>query len=122
MFLAIAEQEKCNAVVTGMNVVDYSGYPDCRPEFLNAFEKAGNLASKQFVEKKKKIKILTPFLKKKKSEIIQIGKALGVPYEYTWSCYRGTLPACGRCDACRFRIRAFEEAGLKDPIPYAHFE
>lgn len=119
---AIAEQEKCNAVVAGMNIIDYSGYPDCRPEFLRAFERAANLASKQFIEKRKKIKIITPFLKKKKSEIIKTGIKLGVPYKYTWSCYKGEIPACGKCDACRFRLRAFWEAGLKDPIPYAHFE
>lgn len=117
---AIAEQTGCNAVVAGMNIIDYSGYPDCRPEFLRSFEKAANLASKQFVEKNKKIKIITPFLKKKKSEIIKIGVKLGVPYEYTWSCYRGKIPACGRCDSCRFRLNAFREAGLKDPLKYSY--
>ncbi len=116
---AIAEEEKCEAIVAGMNIIDYSGYPDCRPEFLRAFEKAGNLASKQFVEKGEKIRIITPFLKKKKSEIIKIGMKLGVPYEYTWSCYRGKIPACGRCDSCRFRLKAFEEIGLRDPLKYS---
>lgn len=119
---AIAEQEGCSGVVTGMNVIDYSGYPDCRPEFLIAFEKAGNLASKQFVEKRKRIKIVTPFLMMKKSQIIKTGIKLGVPYELTWSCYRGKKPACGTCDSCRYRLQAFKEAGLKDPLPYAHLE
>lgn len=119
---AIAEQERCNAVVAGMNIIDYSGYPDCRPEFLSAFEKAGNLASREFVEKNKRIKIITPFLKMKKSEIIKIGLNLDVPYEYTWSCYRGKIPACGRCDSCWFRLNAFKEAGVNDPISYAHLE
>lgn len=118
----IAEQEGCDAIVTGMNIIDYSGYPDCRPEFLNAFERAANLASKQFVEKKKKIKIIAPFLKKRKSEIIKIGVKLGTPYKYTWSCYKGKIPACGRCDSCRFRLYAFREAGLNDPLNYAHLE
>jgi 7-cyano-7-deazaguanine synthase len=119
---AIAEQRNCNAVVAGMNVIDYSGYPDCRPEFLKAFEKAANLASKQFVERKKMIKIITPFLNLKKSEIIKIGLKLGVPYQFTWSCYRGKKPACGKCDSCRFRLASFNEIGVKDPINYAHFE
>jgi 7-cyano-7-deazaguanine synthase len=119
---AIAELNGCNAVIAGINVVDYSGYPDCRPEFLNAFEKAGNLASKQFIERRKKIKIVTPFLRCKKSQIIKTGLTLGVPYQFTWSCYKGKIPACGRCDSCRFRLMAFKEAGIPDPIPYEHLE
>jgi len=115
---AIAELENCNAVVAGMNVVDYSGYPDCRPEFLKAFERAGNLASKRFVKEKKRIKIFAPFVKLKKSEIIKVGLALGTPYKYTWSCYSGKIPACGRCDSCRFRLSAFREMGVKDPLTY----
>ncbi len=116
---AIAEEEKCEVIIAGMNIIDYSGYPDCRPEFLRAFEKAANLASKQYVEKSKRIRIITPFLKKKKSEIIKIGLKLGVPYQFTWSCYRGKIPACGRCDSCRFRLKAFKESGLMDPVAYS---
>lgn len=123
VFLAIAAAyaEKIGSydIFIGVNAIDYSGYPDCRPEFIEAMEKAINLGTKVGVEGQK-IKIHTPLLYLRKSEIIKIGLKLGVDYSLTWSCYnpQGRL-ACGRCDSCILRLKAFREAGLEDPIQYA---
>jgi 7-cyano-7-deazaguanine synthase len=100
-----------------VNAVDYSGYPDCRPEYIEAFQRMANLALKRSVEGNP-IKIKAPLLYLSKAEIVKRGAMLHVPFEKTWSCYRGGDKACGRCPSCKLRLKAFEEAGLRDPIEY----
>ena len=106
-------------IFIGVNAVDYSGYPDCRPEFLEAFAHMANLGTKAGVSGQKKFTLQTPLLRLSKAEIIRKGLALGVDYSGTHSCYdpRGNK-ACGRCDACRLRLRGFAEAGTMDPVEY----
>lgn len=103
----------------GVNAVDYSGYPDCRPEFIQAFEKLANLATKAGVEGQSFV-VHTPLIDKTKGEIIQLGSRLGVDYARTTSCYAADAAgrACGRCDACRLRAQGFQDAGLPDPTRY----
>jgi 7-cyano-7-deazaguanine synthase len=118
---AYAEMVGADFVYGGMNAVDYSGYPDCRPEFLLAIEKALNLASKRFVETGKAIQLVTPLVKMSKADIIREGLRLGVPYNLTWSCYKGPnelKQACKTCDSCRIRLSGFESVGCEDPIQY----
>ncbi len=115
---AWAEVIGATEVWLGANVVDYSGYPDCRPEFFNAMDSALNLASKRFVETGQHIRIVTPIIYRSKAEEVEMGLQLGVPFELTWSCYKGEEKACGACDSCRIRLRAFEQAGVEDPIAY----
>ncbi|BAH05420.1 7-cyano-7-deazaguanine synthase QueC [Clostridium kluyveri] len=105
-------------IFIGVSEVDYSGYVDCRHEFIDSMEKTINLGTVCAVEHKKYIKIHAPFLYKTKSEEIKIGMDLGVKYEKTWTCYNGEEFACGICDSCRLRLEAFKEAGYKDPIKY----
>lgn len=104
----------------GANAVDYSGYPDCRPEFLHAFEALANVATKAAVEGQGRFRIHSPLLRLTKAQIIQLGNSLGVDYAQTLSCYdpdaRGR--ACGHCDSCRLRKRGFAEAGIDDPTQY----
>ncbi|MDR0477321.1 MAG: 7-cyano-7-deazaguanine synthase QueC [Desulfobulbaceae bacterium] len=116
--LAWAEVMSAAKIFIGVNAIDYSGYPDCRPPFLRAFERMANLGTKAGVEGRK-IRIVAPLINMSKAEIITVGTRLGVDYSLTHSCYDplGDL-ACGRCDACRLRLKGFAEAGLKDPIPY----
>lgn len=122
IFLAIAfgwaEALGCEKVYIGANCIDYSSYPDCRPEFRDAIEEALNLGSKDFVEEGKKIRLVTPLMFLKKSEIIKFGIKLGVPLENTWSCYKGGEKACGLCSSCQIRLEAFKKAGVEDPIKY----
>ena len=113
--LSCAEAMGAKSIFIGANAIDYSGYPDCRPEFYNAFIKAANLGTKAGVEGKG-IKIVTPLIRKTKAQIIRLGMGLGVPYGLTWSCYRGARNPCGRCDSCNFRTKGFIEAGIKDPL------
>jgi len=115
--LAYGEVLEADHIFIGVNAVDYSGYPDCRPEYIKAFAKMASLATKRGVEGKP-VQIHTPLINLKKSEIIKLGTRLGVPYELTWSCYRGVEPACGRCHSCILRLRGFREAGLRDPLEY----
>ncbi|MCD6035107.1 MAG: exsB protein [Rickettsiales bacterium] len=119
--LAWAEVLGAFDIFIGANAVDYSGYPDCRPEYLQAFEKMANLATKAAVEGRGKIRIHAPLLELSKAEIIQKGKALGVDYGLTSSCYDPTPEgkACGHCDACQLRLKGFEANGWKDPALYA---
>lgn len=119
--LALAEKIKAEDLFFGANQLDYSGYPDCREEYIRAFEKMANLATKAGVEGKTKIKIRTPLIHMTKAEIIKKGLELGVDYSLTWSCYDPTPEglACGLCDSCQLRLKGFKEAGIKDPIPYA---
>ncbi|MCJ7674230.1 MAG: 7-cyano-7-deazaguanine synthase QueC [Sedimentisphaerales bacterium] len=118
--LAWAEVLGAFDIFIGVNAVDYSGYPDCRPEFVAAFEKTANLATAAAVEGKGRYRIRTPVINMTKGEIIRAGTSLGVDYSLTHSCYdpdqRGR--SCGRCDACQLRLKGFAEAGLKDPIEY----
>ncbi len=141
--LAWAEVLKSENIFIGANVVDYSGYPDCRPEYMKAFEDMANLATKESVEGRLKFSIIAPLIYMKKSEIIKKGVELGLDYALTWSCYDPQLKKvkseklkvksmkekisnlksqisdifpCGRCDSCVFRAKGFEEAGIKDPL------
>ncbi len=121
--LAAAETSDAEAIVIGVNALDYSGYPDCRPDFIEAFRNVAKLGTKRGVEGNP-IEILTPLLAMTKAEIATRGQALGVPFEHTLSCYDPVEQAqrwlhCGRCDACRLRAKGFAEAGLDDPAPKA---
>jgi 7-cyano-7-deazaguanine synthase len=115
--LSYAEAIGAQRVYLGANALDYSGYPDCRPDYIQAMQTVFNLGTKQGREGQI-IKILTPLISLRKTEIIELGNQLGVPWEQTWSCYAGGDMACGVCDSCRLRLAAFAELGLKDPIPY----
>jgi len=115
--LAYAETVDAEAVFIGVTSTDYSGYPDCRPEFIKSFQKMANICNKKGVEGNP-IKIVTPLLYLNKSEIIKKGISLEVPFEYTWSCYLGEDLACGRCDSCQLRLKGFKNANLKDPLNY----
>jgi 7-cyano-7-deazaguanine synthase len=118
--LAWAEVLGARDLFAGMNALDYSGYPDCRPEFLEAFERMACLATRAGVEGAP-IRIHAPLIRLSKAEIIRTGAALGVDYGITHSCYDPTPDgwACGRCDACQLRRRGFVEAGVEDPTHYA---
>lgn len=123
--LAWAEVLGAEDIFFGANVLDYSGYPDCRPEYLRAFEQMANLATRAGVSGQARFRIHAPLLSMTKAEIIRRGRELGVDYRLTWSCYDpvargGEILACGRCDSCQIRRRGFAEAGIEDPIPYAH--
>ena len=119
--LAYAEVKEASNIFIGVNAVDYSGYPDCRPEFIAAFETLANLATKAGVEGKSQMKIHTPLIELSKAEIIEKGLELGVDYGMTHSCYNpgGDGKSCGVCDSCQLRLKGFQEAGVKDPIGYA---
>lgn len=112
-----AESINANTVYIGVNSIDYSGYPDCRPEFLKAFEQAINLGTKTGVNGEP-VTINYPLINLTKSEIIKTGAKLGVPFQLTWSCYKGGEKACGKCDSCQLRLKGFKEAGIADPIEY----
>lgn len=117
--LALAEVLRSNDIFIGVNAVDYSGYPDCRPEFIEAFEKMANLATKIGVEGEK-LHVQTPLIDLTKAQIIQAGTELGVDYSLTVSCYQADDQgrACGVCDSCRLRKQGFEDAGIEDPTRY----
>jgi len=115
--LAYAEARNADAIFIGANAIDYSGYPDCRAEYIQAMQKVANIGTKRGVEGKS-IKIIAPLINLSKAEIVKKGVELGAPFEKTWSCYRETEKACGRCDSCRLRLKGFKEAGIKDPIEY----
>ena len=117
--LAWAEVLDCQNIFIGVNALDYSGYPDCRQEYIDAFEVMANLATKQSVEGQK-ISIHTPLIKLNKAQIIQLGLSLGVDYKNTTSCYQANDKgeACGVCDACEYRRLGFNKAGIDDPTRY----
>ena len=117
--LAYAEVTASDAIFTGANAVDYSGYPDCRPEFLAAFEKLANLATRRAVEGEP-IEVRAPIVRMTKADIVRRGHALGVDFALTVSCYNADAQgrACGRCDSCRFRREGFAGAGIPDPTRY----
>jgi 7-cyano-7-deazaguanine synthase len=118
--LALAEVEGAEAIFIGVNAVDYSGYPDCRPDYIAAFQRMANLATKAAVEDGRRLTIRAPLLTLSKAQIIRQGMALGVDFGMTVSCYDPTPEglACGHCDACRLRLKGFAEAGLTDPAGY----
>jgi 7-cyano-7-deazaguanine synthase len=118
--LAYAEVKNAQNIFLGVNAVDYSGYPDCRPEFIAAFEKLANLATKAGVEGKEKLKIHTPLIQLTKAEIVLKGLELGVDYSLTHSCYNPSDDgaSCGSCDSCLLRLKGFNDAGFEDPIVY----
>jgi 7-cyano-7-deazaguanine synthase len=116
--LGYAEVVKANVIVAGMNQVDYSGYPDCRSEYLESFQRMADLATKAGVEDGIKYQIYTPLINMTKSEIISAGLKLSLDYSLTWSCYNGGEYACGICDSCKIRLAGFSDAGEKDPIKY----
>jgi 7-cyano-7-deazaguanine synthase len=122
--LAVAERIEAQEIFFGANQLDYSGYPDCREEYVRAFEAMANLATKAGVEGKLRMRIRTPLIRMSKAEIIREGTELGLDYALTWSCYDPTPGglACGRCDACQLRLKGFREAGIQDPLAYATAE
>jgi 7-cyano-7-deazaguanine synthase len=113
--LSFAEAMGAKAIFIGAHMQDYSGYPDCRKDFFQAFGGLINRGTRSGVEGKG-IKIFTPLIDRKKSQIIRIGRRLGVPFELTWSCYQGGNKPCGRCDSCFFRAQGFAQAGIPDPL------
>ncbi|THV20573.1 7-cyano-7-deazaguanine synthase QueC [Peteryoungia ipomoeae] len=119
--LAWAEVLKASDIFIGVNALDYSGYPDCRPEYIEAYTRMANLATKAGVTGETKLTIHTPLIHMTKAEIIRQGTALNVDYGLTHSCYDPTPEghACGECDSCLLRLKGFSEAGLKDPVVYA---
>jgi 7-cyano-7-deazaguanine synthase len=121
--LALAEVVGAREIFIGVNALDYSGYPDCRPEFIAAFERMANLATRAGVESRKEpaVRIRAPLIDLSKREIIELGLRLGVDYSMTTSCYdpAATGEACGTCDACQLRLRGFSEAGAEDPALYS---
>ena len=118
LLLGLAEVVEADQLFIGANAVDYSGYPDCRPAFLEAFEKLASLATVAGAEYGVRFRVRAPLLELSKADIIRRGLELGVDYGLTWSCYDPTpdgLP-CGHCDSCILRVRGFEEVGIKDPV------
>jgi 7-cyano-7-deazaguanine synthase len=116
--LAYAETLEAEAIYLGVNAVDYSAYPDCRPQFIKKYQQLANLATRRGIEGKT-IRIRAPLLHLTKGEIVKRGVRLNVPFSKTWSCYRGETIACGRCDSCLLRLKGFQEAHVHDPLPYA---
>ena len=111
---SFAEANAADAIFIGVQSLDYSGYPDCRPAFIDAFQKVIDLGTKDTT----KITLFTPFIHMTKTDILREGSRLGVPYEHTWSCYRNEGKACGTCGSCHFRREAFDAMGIRDPIEY----
>lgn len=118
--LALAESRDADFIYLGVNALDYSGYPDCRPEFIKAFQDVADLGTNRGIEGKR-IKIETPLINMRKREIVEMGIKLRAPLHLTWSCYRGMEKACGRCDSCILRLKGFMEAGYRDPIDYERY-
>lgn len=114
MAVSYAEANDCDAVFIGAHSEDYAGYPDCRPEFFDAFEAMVDVGTKPGTS----ISLEVPFVRDSKTEIAKRGTDLGVPFEHTWSCYRAEEPACGTCDSCAFRLGAFQNIDVRDPIAY----
>ncbi len=114
---SIAESKRAEAVFIAANSVDFSGYPDCTPEFLEAFQKVLDVGTKAGKEGRR-IQIEAPILLMPKSQIVREAVRLGVPLELTWSCYQGGAKACGRCDSCLLRLEGFAKAGIEDPLTY----
>ncbi len=116
---AHAEVLQADDIFLGINALDYSGYPDCRPEFLDAFARTANLATKAGTQDGRTLRFHAPLMAMSKADIVREGTRLGVPWELTWSCYLGGNVACGQCDSCQLRLKGFASAGMSDPLPYA---
>lgn len=116
--LGYAEVVGADSIYIGVNALDYSGYPDCRPEFINLFQQLADYSTKAAVQDKRRIGIQTPLIDLSKKDIILLGTGLEAPLNMTSSCYSGGEAACGHCDSCLLRLKGFAEAGLSDPIPY----
>lgn len=116
--LSYAEAIGAERILIGVNALDYSGYPDCRPAFIEQFQQVANYATKVAAVDKKEILIETPLLNLSKKEIVELGTKLGAPLHVSHSCYRGGEKACGVCDSCQLRLKGFREAGIVDPVPY----
>lgn len=114
MAVSNAEANNCSTVFIGAHTEDFSGYPDCRPEFFEAFQQVVDIGTKPNTD----IRLEAPFVEWSKTDILKRGLDLDVPYELTWSCYRDSEPACGTCDACALRLQAFQTAAVSDPIDY----
>ncbi len=115
--VAWSEVSGAAAIYIGANALDFSGYPDCRPEYYQAFQEVARLGTRRGVEGKA-VEIRYPLIAMSKADIVRKAVELGVPLELTWSCYRGEREACGLCDACQLRLKGFQEAGVVDPLPY----
>ncbi|WP_292426203.1 7-cyano-7-deazaguanine synthase QueC [Methanoregula sp.] len=109
-----AEAKGADAIFIGVQALDYSGYPDCRPQFIDAFRRVIELGTKETSH----IELFTPFIHMTKTDILRVGNDLRVPYKHTWSCYQNEKKACGTCGSCHFRREAFRALGMTDPIPY----
>ncbi len=118
--LGLSETIGANKIFIGANYIDYSGYPDCRPEYFDSINETFRLGTKVGVEGNP-IKVEAPFLRYTKADIVKVAHELNVPLEMTWSCYNGGEKACGRCDSCKLRLKGFMEAGLEDPLEYEHY-
>lgn len=116
--LGYAEVLDAGKIYIGVNAVDYSGYPDCRPEFIERFQQLADYSTKAGTQDKKHIEVETPLIHLTKGDIIKLGMKNDAPLNLTTSCYRGGELACGTCDSCVLRLRGFKEAGYEDPIPY----
>lgn len=116
--LQFCEEVDGDTIFIGVTAMDYSGYPDCRPEYIQAWQNLINLATKKTTEQGKQITLEAPLQFLYKPEIVKLGLELGVPYEHSWSCYKGGDKACGKCDSCLLRLKGFREAGYTDPIEY----
>lgn len=119
--LSWAETVHADSIYIGAHTQDYSGYPDCRPEFLKAFQNAAALGTRRGAEGKE-IELKYPVIDMTKAQIVTRGAELEVPFELTWSCYKGGEKACGVCDSCKFRLTGFRDVGLKDPLEYEVYE
>lgn len=115
--LGLAEVTDSSRIFIGANALDYSGYPDCRPEYFESINQTFNLATKKSVEGGH-IEVEAPLLRLSKAEIVKLAEQLGTPLELTWSCYNGKEKACGTCDSCKLRLKGFMEAGYVDPVEY----
>ncbi len=115
MAVSYAEGNDCDAVFIGAHSEDFAGYPDCRPEFFEAYQAVIDTGTKPDTD----IELIAPFVEWTKTDIAERGLELGVPYEHTWSCYRDEGPACGTCDSCAFRLESFQNLGVEDPITYS---
>jgi 7-cyano-7-deazaguanine synthase len=115
MATSFAEAQDASALFIGAHSEDFSGYPDCRPAFFDAFQGVIDAGTKPETD----LTLEAPFVDLSKTDIAERGLDMGVPYEHTWSCYRDEAPACGTCDACAFRLQAFQRLGVRDPIAYA---
>jgi 7-cyano-7-deazaguanine synthase len=114
MATSYAEANEASAIFIGAHSEDFSGYPDCRPAFFEAFQQVIDVGTKPETD----VSLEAPFVEWSKTDIAERGLELGVPYEHTWSCYRAEAPACGTCDSCAFRLQAFQRLGVEDPLAY----